>query len=144
MGTATMGRVTVAATIENINDSMDAKQGRIKSDEIRKVDVEDALVDTGAKLLGLPKRLIDQLGLEKFETRLARTSVGLVPTDIYRAVWLVIQGRKCTVDVAEVDDQCPVIIGYVPLELLDFVVDPVGQRLIGNPQNDGQNILDLM
>lgn len=139
-----MGRVVVSAKIENINDSLQANAGLLSPDQVRSIEVDDALVDTGPKLLSLPRRLIQQLGLERFETRQAQTSAGMVPCDIYRAVWLTIQGRRCTVDVAQVDDNCPVLIGYVPLELLDFVVDPVGRRLIGDPRHHGQNILDLL
>ncbi|MCH8029764.1 MAG: hypothetical protein IH874_07525 [Candidatus Dadabacteria bacterium] len=54
---------------------------------------------------------------------------------IYEAVRLTVQGREMTADVAEVPDECPVLIGQIPLEGLDFVVDPVGQRLIGNPDH---------
>jgi predicted aspartyl protease len=139
-----MGKVVVTAKIENVTDSFQANAGLLKPEDVRSVEVDDALVDTGAKLLALPKRLIQQLGLERFETRQARTSVGLVSCELYRAVWLTVQGRQCTVDVMEVDDDCPVLIGYYPLELLDFVVDPVGRRLIGNPEHGGQNILDLL
>ena len=46
-------------------------------------------------------------------------------------------GRDCITEVCEVPDECPVLIGQTPLELLDFVVDPVGQRLIGNPDHGG-------
>lgn len=28
-------------------------------------------------------------------------------------------------------------------ELLDFVVDPQGQRLIGNPEHGGQHMFDM-
>jgi hypothetical protein len=35
------------------------------------------------------------------------------------------------------------MIGQVPLELLDFVVDPVGQRLIGNPEHGGKHMMDM-
>jgi hypothetical protein len=35
------------------------------------------------------------------------------------------------------------LIGQVPLELLDFVVDPRGQRLIGNPEHGGEHIIEL-
>jgi hypothetical protein len=40
-------------------------------------------------------------------------------------------------------DDCPVLIGQVPLEVLDFVVDPQGQRLIGNPAHGGEQILEI-
>ena len=39
---------------------------------------------------------------------------------------------------------CPLLIGQVPLELLDFVVDPVGQKLIGNPDHGGEQMIDLL
>jgi hypothetical protein len=52
-------------------------------------------------------------------------------------------GRQCSVDVSEVASTCPVIIGYVPLELLDFVVDPKGQRLVGNPDHGGEFMFDM-
>jgi predicted aspartyl protease len=144
MESTTMGQVLVKVKVENIGDSLLAQTGQLASDKIRSLEVEDAVVDTGAKLLSLPTLLIRQLGLERFETRQARTSAGLVPCEIYRAVWLTVQGRRCTVDVAEVNDDCPVLIGYVPLELLDFVVDPVQRQLVGNPQHGGQQILDLL
>ena len=53
------------------------------------------------------------------------------------------QGRDCTCDVVKVPDDCPVLIGQVPLELLDFVSDPSGQHLIGNPAHGGEHIIEL-
>ena len=50
---------------------------------------------------------------------------------MYEAVRLTIQGRDCTAEVAEVHADARVMIGQVPLVALDFVVDPVGQRVIG-------------
>jgi hypothetical protein len=45
--------------------------------------------------------------------------------------------------VVEVPDDCPVLVGQLILEALDFVVDPVKQRLIGNPEHGGEQIYDL-
>lgn len=53
------------------------------------------------------------------------------------------EGRDCTVDVSDVSGKCPVLIAQVPLELLDFVVDPVGQRLIGNPAHGGEPMIEI-
>ena len=93
-------------------------------------------------MLSLPKRVIEQLGLQRLRTRRVRTSAGIVDTGMYAAVRLTIQGRDCTVDVLEVADACPVLIGQVPLELLDWVVDPVGGKLIGNPDHGGEHMID--
>ena len=68
---------------------------------------------------------------------------GITVTTANGAVRLTVQDRECTVDVCEVPDDCPVLIGQVPLELLDFVVDPVNQRLIGNPEHGGEQMYDL-
>ena len=86
--------------------------------------MSDALVDTGATTLSMPRSLIDQLGLTPLRSRTARTTAGLATFKVYGAVRLTVEGRECTIDVAEVPEDCPVLIGQVPLELLDFVVDP--------------------
>ncbi len=63
---------------------------------------------------------------------------------MYGALKLTVQGRDCLVEVAELPDECPVLIGQIPLEALDFVVDPIGQRLIGNPAHGGEHMMDLL
>jgi len=40
-------------------------------------------------------------------------------------------------------DDCPPLIGVIPLEILDFVVDPTRQRLIGNPNHGGERMFDM-
>jgi hypothetical protein len=45
--------------------------------------------------------------------------------------------------VVEVPDGVPVLVGQIPLELMDFVVDPVNQRIIGNPDHNGEWVLEL-
>ncbi len=138
-----MGKTVVKAKITNIRDLLNAQAGVLKPDEVRSIEVEDAVADTGAEYLSMPKRLIDELGLEKLVTRQATTAAGRVPCNIFQAVRLTLQERVCTVDVAEVSDDCPVLIGYFPLEILDFVVDPVNQRIIGNPEHGGEQIIEL-
>ncbi len=143
METQTMGRVLVAAKIENMRDLYSAEEGRIRPDQVRTVEVPDALVDTGSSGLSLPKRLIAQLGLEPVRTRRARTSAGTIDVQMYGAVRLTIEERDCLSDVCEVPDDCPVLIGQIPLEILDFVVDPGGKRVIGNPAHGGEHIIEL-
>ena len=60
----TMGRVLVPAKIENLNDLHEVSVGRLKPDEVRHIEVLDAIVDTGTMLLMLPRRFVEQLGLE--------------------------------------------------------------------------------
>ena len=83
------------------------------------------------------------MGLVPFRQRPARSATGPVLLNIYGGARLTVQGRECSCDVSELPNDCPVLIGQVPLELLDFVVDPKGQRLVGNPLHDGQQMLEL-
>jgi predicted aspartyl protease len=139
----TMGKVAVTARIENLEDVYEAEKENLHPTEIRTVEVSDALVDTGATLLSIPRRLIVQLGLRRRRTRTARTAAGIVSFGIFGGVRLTVQGRDCIAEVCEVPDECPVLIGQTPLELLDFVVDPIGQRLIGNPEHGGEQMIDM-
>lgn len=143
MGTSTVGKVIVAATIQNLEDLYDVKRGLRKPEDVRQVDVTDALVDTGATMLSLPSRMIQQLGLERVRSRRARTAAGLADFEVFSLVRLSIQGRECSLDVAEIPDDCPVLIGQLPLEHMDWVVDPIGQRLIGNPAHGGEQMIEL-
>jgi hypothetical protein len=68
---------------------------------------------------------------------------GALTIPMFRAVRLTIQGRDCAIDVGEIGDEFPVLIGQIPLELLDWIVDPKGQRLIGNPEHGGQHIMEV-
>lgn len=139
----TMGKVLVTAKIENLYDAFSVTQGLMQPEQVRSVEVDDALVDTGASTLSLPKRLIAQLGLQRGGARRARTSAGSVTLQMYGVVRLTIQGRDWSGDVLELPDDCPVLIGQMALEGLDFVIDTVGQRLIGNPAHGGEHILEL-
>jgi predicted aspartyl protease len=143
MEAATLGKVVVAAKIENLEDLFKAHQGVLSAEQVRSVEVNDALVDTGATGLLMPRRLIETLGLQLLRQRQAETIAGRVPLRVFRAVRLAVQGRDCICDVAEIPDTFPVIIGQVPLELLDWLVDPKGQRLIGNPAHGGEHGIDV-
>jgi predicted aspartyl protease len=142
METNTMGRVLAEVTIENLEDLWAVRRGVLTTEQVRRVTVTDALADTGATMLSLPSKLIRQLGLIKTGSRRIRSTTGIGEAAVYSTVWLTIQGRDCPLDVMEVPDDVPVLIGQIPLERLDFVVDPLGRRLIGNPAHDGEYMID--
>jgi predicted aspartyl protease len=143
MESKTMGRVLTEATIESLQDLWDAERGLSSADQVRRVTVPDALVDTGATLLSLPTHLIRQLGLKERYKKQVRSSIGVSEAAVYDPVRLTIQGRTCTMDVMEVPDDIPVLIGQLPLEHLDFVVDLRSRSLIGNPAHGGEHVYEL-
>jgi predicted aspartyl protease len=140
METATMGRVLTEVTIESLKDLWDAQRGMIPAAQVRRITVPDALVDTGATTLALPTRHIAQLGLAKTSDKRATTGTGTSQVNVYEAVRITLLDRSCTVDVIEVPDEVPVLIGQIPLEMLDLVVDLQGRRLTGTPAHGGEHI----
>jgi predicted aspartyl protease len=137
MGTETMGKVVVQIKLQNEADLERVVLGQLSAQEVREVEIDDALVDTGATMLAVPGRIIRQLGLTPKRHKDVQTTNGRVKRAIYGGVRLTIQDRDFLCEVAELPDDCPVLIGQIPLEGLDFVVDPVGRRLIGNPAHGG-------
>lgn len=100
-------------TIYNASDHADEKLGKLTADQVRKVVVTDALVDTGATTLSIPKSLIDQLGLLKQYEKRTMTA-GLCTINVYGTARLVIMGREVPTDVLEVSEGNPVLIGQIP------------------------------
>lgn len=139
----TMGRVLVEIDVENLKDAWDAERGLIKPEEVRRARISSALVDAGATTLCLPKSTLDKLGLRKRADKRVRTCTGTASVGVYDAARLTIMGRECTVDVMEVPDDVPALVGPIPLEMLDFVVDPRSQKLIGNPAHGGEHVLEM-
>ena len=71
------------------------------------------------------------------------TSAGEGRAAVYEPVRVTIQDRDCTVDVIEVPDSVPALIGQIPLEMMDLVVDCHRRRLTGNPAHGGEHVIEL-
>jgi len=138
-----MGKVVVAARVENVGDLLAADQGRLPPGEVRAVEVTDALVDTGATGLSMPRSLLGTLGLQYLRTRKALSSAGPMEVRVFGTARLTVQGRDCPVDITELPDGCPMLIGQIPLEAMDLVVDMPTHRLVGNPEHGGEHIIEL-
>jgi clan AA aspartic protease len=138
-----MGKVMTKIKVENLADVFRAEFGEINADQVRFVEL-DALVDTGATLLCLPLSIINTLGLRHLETKQAMTANGEVTRGVYRGAQLTIDDRNCIINVMELPEETPPLLGYIALENLDFVVDPIKQKLIANPAHGGKQIFDLL
>ena len=142
MGAHEMGRVLTEATIENLHDLWEVERGTLKPEAVRRIVIPNALVDTGASMLAMPSRLIQELGLRSMYTRRVVDTTGEGTARIFKVVRLTIQGRFASMDVMEVPDNVPVLIGQIPLEQLDSVVNPKSQTLTGNPDHGGEHVLE--
>ncbi|MEW5767960.1 MAG: retroviral-like aspartic protease family protein [bacterium] len=138
-----MGRVTAKIKVENMVDYLLSKRGEMPSEQARFLEVDEALVDTGATLLCLRHEQITRLGLAPLEIRKAQTASGPVERQVYTGAMLTIMGRTCSTDVMEIPEDAPVLIGYLALEGLDLQPDPKSQKVIPNPAHGGKFIMDL-
>lgn len=128
-----MGHVEVTIRIENYLDWAAAQQTRgKKKPRIRTALIPDALVDTGTTYLCLPARYIKALGLIPYPKSVsAQTASGTVHRRIFGGALLTIEDRSVECTVIELPDNTPALLGVIPLEALDFVIDPVAQKLVG-------------
>ena len=114
----------------------------MNSKDVRRITVEDALVDTGATRLGLPPALIEQLGLTPFRSEPVRTVNGVTELWIYSPVQFTLLAREGITTVLGVPEGTPVLIGHIMLEDLDLCLD-IKKGLIYNPAHDGKWMSEL-
>lgn len=139
-----MGRVTVPIKIENTIDLADSLRGYIAKENERSIEIEEALVDTGATTLCLPSGMIQKLGLTLLETRKVNMGSGKSEVNVYGPAQVTVLDRRCRVDVFELPDNVSPLLGYIPLEWMDLLVDPKNGKLIPNPKHGDEMILDLL
>ena len=126
-----MGTFLEEITLENVIDRADADRGYIKDNEVRTIKVE-AMPDTGAWTLVINEEIREKLGLEiKKEVRstLADGTVRKYPlTGPVKIRW---KNRDTFQSAVVVADAKKVLLGALPLEGMDLIVDPVKQTLAG-------------
>lgn len=132
-----MGRVTVALTVENVDDVRRAARGELAAENVRRVEVE-ALVDSGATFLCMPEALVQQLGLPFNRERQTRAVTGPLTLRVYGGARLHVQGRECDEEVMVLPNGGQVLLGQIPLEKMDWWIDLDTRKLVGNPEHGGQ------
>ena len=132
---------TTKIELANRKDQFLAEAGVIKPEDIRSVTVTNAIVDTGATGLSLPKPLIEQLGLTPVRSRRAQTTNGIVTRTVYSDVRYKVLEREGTMEVADLPAGLPVLVGHMVLEYLDLCLD-IRKGLIYNPAHNDEWIED--
>ncbi|MBM3823852.1 MAG: hypothetical protein FJ404_13375 [Verrucomicrobia bacterium] len=129
-----MGKVTIQIKLQNWDDLALLATGKRKR-PARASEVA-ALVDTGAVKLYLQSGVIQRLGLRLIGEVTSRTMSNRRETRrVFSPVDLEIQGRSGQFSVIEIPDDLPNLVGQIPLEDLDLVVDCQGRKLIPNPEH---------
>ena len=133
---------TARIELANNDELVAVKLGIMPPEDVKRITVEDALVDTGATRLGLPPSLIEQLGLTPFRSEPVRTVNGITEFWIYSPVQFTLLERESITTVMGVPEGAPVLIGHLLLEDLDLCLD-MKKGLIYNPDHDGEWMSEL-
>jgi clan AA aspartic protease len=124
-----MGKVMTEITLSNVKDEGLCKAG--VRDEVRQLTV-DAVVDTGASTLIINEELQRRLGLEIVGTRrITLADGGKKECGLTEAVTVRWKNRLCACGAVVIPGLQSVLLGAIPLEDMDLVVNPLMQELVG-------------
>jgi clan AA aspartic protease len=111
----------------------DLRLSNVARADLDEVDAR-ALVDTGAMHLCIPRHLAIQLDLQAYEKREVTTADGTSHVvDYVGPVRVEMFGRSCFTGALVLGDT--VLLGAIPMEDMDLIVEPAGQRVLPNPAN---------
>ena len=128
-----MGYVYADIELTNEGDVAVNRRGFLPDNEIRRVTTR-ALVDSGAYDLILNQEVQDRLNLPvvgKRPIKLADESI--IEVDIVGPVEVRFETRATSVRALVIPDTEEVLLGAIPLEGLDVIIDPLRERLLVNP-----------
>ena len=126
-----MGLIYTDIILKNAGDGIRVQCGLIKENEIRQVSVQ-ALVDTGSGTLVINEEICQKLGLEIKGLRRASFANDnkevcklTEPVEIY---W---KDRYTACSALVVSGASEVLLGAIPLEGMDLMINPAKHELVG-------------
>jgi clan AA aspartic protease len=126
-----MGIVYTEITLKNTADLVRVKDGYIKEKEIRQTTVK-AMVDTGAGTIVINESIRQKLGLDIEGLRNASFGNGTKEvckvTEPVKIIW---NERSCNCSALVVPGTDEVLLGAIPLEDMDLMVNPAKLELVG-------------
>ena len=130
-----MGEVKITTALTNALDNELVNVKVMRPEQARHTNV-DASVDTGARLIALPTTLAEQLGLRDVDRPRVTLGEGSMQARPIRGYVLVQirYRRRCSRSRYVGPAGSPVLLGHMPLEVMDLVVDcPRQQVTVSDP-----------
>ena len=128
----------------NLADEVLAQRGIILSQEVRSVELEEAIVDTGAVRLVLNEELVQTLGLPQVgEIRVRYADNRTARKRVAGQVAVEIMGRTGIFN-AVIEERGQPLIGMIVLEDLDLWPDPQRGILTTNPLSPDMPLYNLL
>ena len=126
-----MGLVHAEIILTNAFDVVSARRGIIKDSDVRQMAIT-AMVDTGAWTLAINEEIRQELGLEIAEIRSSKLANGESHTyGMTEAVKVQWKNRNIICQAIVLPGSCEALLGAIPLDGMDLVVDLSKQELVG-------------
>lgn len=130
-----MGLVYAEIDLINGGDIYLKRQGLLDEENVRQVRVK-ALVDSGAYMLSINETLRAQLDLPFIEKQFGTLAdETLIEVDVVGPVEVRFENRSTTVRAIVLPGEAEVLLGSIPLEDMDVLVDPKQGKLVVNPKH---------
>ena len=130
-----MGLIYAEIELINGEDLVLARRNIIGKEEIKRMRI-NALVDTGSYMLAINETIQAQLQLPVVEKRNAQLANGhVVECDVVSPVELRFRNRQTTCRAMVLPGDSEPLLGAIPLEDMDVLIDPLRQELVVNPDH---------
>lgn len=127
----------IYADIELINaiDLGLAKRHEIGEEEVKRMHVS-MLVDTGSVYMCINETVQEQLQLEVVEQRKGQLADGsVVEYNVVGPIEVRFKNRRCVVDAMVIPGDNELLLGAIPLEDMDVLINPYRRELVVNPDH---------
>jgi|LGVF01.2.fsa_nt_gb predicted aspartyl protease len=136
--------VMAKAKIKNYDDDILARRGLLKPEEVREIEGE-ALVDTSATMLTLPEEVVEELGLTKGRFITASYADGSKKRrQIARGINIEVMDREAEVECVVEAPGTRILLGQIPLEAMDLIVDPKTGKMMPHPESPDTPLIDIL
>ncbi|HEY0544184.1 MAG TPA: aspartyl protease family protein [Pyrinomonadaceae bacterium] len=110
-------------------------EGLITEDKVKRMTV-NVLVDSGALMLTINEEIQTQLGLQQVDSRSAQLADGtLIKLPVVGPVEVRFANRRSSVDAMVLPGDAEPLLGAIPMEDMDVLVDTQQRRLVVNPEH---------
>jgi clan AA aspartic protease len=135
MGTTEMGITYAEVELVSVEDLFLLRRNHISDDQVKRLKVL-ALVDSGASMMAVTESLKRLLDLPKIDDMQAELGDGsIVQLEVVGPVEVRFQNRRTIVNAMVVPDSADVLLGAIPMQGLDVLIDPKREQLIVNPES---------
>lgn len=129
-----MGLVYAEIELINIGDVEVFERGYIDEEDIRRTKVR-AMVDSGAYMLAINEEVASQLGLVVRDSKLATLADGTTRRmDVVGPIEIRFSNRKSITSAMVLPGNSEILLGAIPMEDMDVIIDPLMQQLIVHPE----------